>query len=144
MRQDTWTHRKLKFLIHVSNVINSSLDIDTIFDSINKWNDFYHRSCRREGLFRYLTKIKTDKSWSQLNDYFIHIFLNLLNYIIVNQWLAWLLLQKMSYFLKWKGNKTALDTLTLYNRDLLDRSISNNFHFTSVISSPLLQKRKYE
>ena len=34
MMQDTLTHRQLKSLIHVSNVINSSLDIDTIFDSI--------------------------------------------------------------------------------------------------------------
>lgn len=32
--QDTLTHRQLKSLIHVSNVINSKLDINTIFESI--------------------------------------------------------------------------------------------------------------
>jgi hypothetical protein len=40
--------------------------------------------------------------------------------------------------------KQTLDTLTLYNRYLLDRSISNNFYFTSVISSSILQKSEYE
>jgi hypothetical protein len=39
--------------------------------------------------------------------------------------------------------KQTLDTLTPYNRYLLDRSISNNFHFISVISSPILQKNKF-
>lgn len=43
-----------------------------------------------------------------------------------------------------KEIKQVLDTLTLYNKDLLDRSISNNFDFIPVISSPLLQKGKYE
>jgi sugar diacid utilization regulator len=36
--------------------------------------------------------------------------------------------------------KQALSTLTPYNRDLLDQAIPSNFHFTSVISSPILQK----
>lgn len=32
--KETLTHRQLQSLIQVSNVINSSLDIDTIIDSI--------------------------------------------------------------------------------------------------------------
>ena len=36
--------------------------------------------------------------------------------------------------------KQALDTLTPDNRTLLDESIPDNFHFTSIISSPILSK----
>jgi GAF domain-containing protein len=36
--------------------------------------------------------------------------------------------------------KKALSTLTPNNRKLLDRSIPNSFHFTSVISSPIILK----
>ena len=59
MMQDTLTHRQLKSLIHVSNVINSTLDIDTIFDSI--LNEAISAvEAAEEGLFGFLTKIKID------------------------------------------------------------------------------------
>ncbi len=140
MMQDTLTHRQLQSLIHVSNVINSSLAIDTIFDSIlneaisvveaggggSIWIFDKHQNRliakTAQGLFypHIFKSIKLQSGESMTGMTFAE--------------------KKCLVFRNDSEIKQALSTLTPFNRDLLDRSIPDNIHFTSVISSPILLK----
>lgn len=140
MMQDTLTHRQLQSLIHVSNVINSSLAIDTIFDSIlneaisvveaggggSIWIFDKHQNRliakTAQGLFypHIFKSIKLQSGESMTGMTFAK--------------------KKCLVFRNDSEIKQALSTLTPFNQDLLDRSIPDNIHFTSVISSPILLK----
>lgn len=137
--QDTLTHRQLKSLIHVSNVINSKLDIDTIFESIMSETISVVEAAGGGSIWIF------DKSQNRLiaqsaqGLFYPHIFRQIK--LVSGESMTGMTFAAKKCLIFWDEGevKQALSTLTPYNRDLLDRSIPSNFHFTSVISSPILQ-----
>jgi DNA-binding PucR family transcriptional regulator len=140
--QDTLTHRQLKSLIHVSNVINSKLDIDTIFDSIMNETISVVEAAGGGSIWIF------DKSQNRLiaksaqGLFYPHIFRQIK--LVSGESMTGMSFAAKKCLIFWDEVeiKQALSTLTPYNRDLLDQSIPSNFHFTSVISSPILQNGK--
>ncbi|MFL6556768.1 MAG: GAF domain-containing protein, partial [Bacillus sp. (in: firmicutes)] len=140
--QDTLTHRQLKSLIHVSNVINSKLDIDTIFDSIMNETISVVEAAGGGSIWIF------DKSQNRLiaksaqGLFYPHIFRQIK--LVSGESMTGMAFAAKKCLIFWDEVeiKQALSTLTPYNRDLLDQSIPSNFHFTSVISSPILQNGK--
>ncbi len=140
--QDTLTRRQLKSLIHVSNVINSTLDIDTIFDSIMNETISVVEAAGGGSIWIF------DKNQNRLiaksahGLFYPHIFRQIKLFSGESMTGMAFAAKKCLTFWNEEEIKKALFTLTRHNRDLLDQSIHSNFHFTSVISSPILQKGK--
>ena len=140
MMQDTLTHRQLKSLIHVSNVINSSLDIDTIFDSILNEAISAVEAAGGGSIWVFDKNQNLLIAKSAQGVFYPHIFKSIKLSSDESMTGMTFTAKKCLTFRNDEKIKHALNTLTLYNRDLLDKSIPNNFYFTSVISSPILQK----
>jgi sugar diacid utilization regulator/uncharacterized protein (DUF2164 family) len=140
--QDTLTHRQLKSLIHVSNVINSTLDLDTIFDSILNEAISVVDAAGGGSIWIFNDKQNRLIAKSAQGLFYPHIFKSIK--LKKGESMTGMAFAAKHCLVFWNEEeiKQALDTLTPYNRDLLNRSISNNFHFTSVISSPILQNGK--
>lgn len=140
--QDTLTHRQLKSLIHVSNVINSKLDIDTIFDSIMNETISVVEAAGGGSIWVFDKDQNRLIAKSAQGLFYPHIFRQIK--LVSGESMTGLSFAAKKCLIFWDEVevKQALSTLTPYNRDLLDRSIPSNFHFTSVISSPILQKGK--
>ncbi|GIN91306.1 hypothetical protein J22TS1_23570 [Siminovitchia terrae] len=140
--EDPLTHRQLKSLILVSNVINSQFDIDTIFDSIMNETISAVEAAGGGSIWIF------DKNQSRLiaksaqGLFYPNIFREIK--LVSGESMTGMAFAAKKCLIFWDEIeiKQALSTLTPYNRDLLDRSIPSNFHFTSVISSPILQKGK--
>jgi len=140
--EDTLTHRQLQSLIHISNVLNTSFDIDKIIELImsetisvveaaeggSLWLYDEIRDCliaqTAQGVFypKIFRQIQlkpgesmTGKTFEARNSV---IFPNEIEI------------------------KKALSTLSAQNSELLTRSIPNNFNFSTVISSPIFLKGK--
>lgn len=138
--QDTLTHRQLKSLIHVSNVINSSLDIDTIFDTI--LNEAISVVEAGGGGSIWVFDKQQDRliAKSAQGLFYPHIFKSIKLHSGESMTGMTFAAAKCLEFRNDAEIKQALAALTPFNRDLLERSIPNNIQFTSVISSPILQK----
>ncbi len=139
-RQETLTRRQMQSLIHVSNVINSSFDIDTIIDSImietisvvdaagggSLWLFNKDKNCliakSAQGIFypQIFRQIRLQTGESMTGKAFAA--------------------RKCVIYPNEEEIKKLLSTLKPHNRDLLDRSIPHNFHFTSVMCSPIMSK----
>ncbi|MFS0778358.1 helix-turn-helix domain-containing protein [Neobacillus sp. 3P2-tot-E-2] len=140
--QDTLTHRQLKSLIHVSNVINSKLDINTIFESIMSETISVVEAAGGGSIWIF-DKIQNRLiAQSAQGLFYPHIFRQIK--LVSGESMTGMTFAAKKCLIFWDEGevKQALSTLTPYNRDLLDRSIPSNFHFTSVISSPILQNGK--
>ncbi|MCQ6280914.1 helix-turn-helix domain-containing protein [Bacillus sp. EB600] len=140
--QDTLTHRQLKSLIHVSNVINSKLDIVTIFDSIMNETISVVEAAGGGSIWIFDKNQNRLIAKSAQGLFYPHIFRQIK--LVSGESMTGMSFAAKKCLIFWDEVevKQALSTLTPYNRDLLDRSIPSNFHFTSVISSPILQKGK--
>ncbi|MEH7303815.1 helix-turn-helix domain-containing protein [Neobacillus drentensis] len=140
--QDTLTHRQLKSLIQVSNVINSKLDIDTIFDSIMNETISVVEAAGGGSIWIFDKNQNRLIAKSAQGLFYPHIFRQI--ELVSGESMTGISFAAKKCLIFWDEVeiKQALSTLTPYNRDLLDRAIPSNFHFTSVISSPILQKGK--
>ncbi|WP_338452995.1 helix-turn-helix domain-containing protein [Niallia oryzisoli] len=137
--QDTLTRRQLESLIHVSNVINSKLDIDTIFDSIMNETISVVEAAGGGSIWVFDKNQNRLIAKSAQGIFYPHIFRQI-KLVSGESMTGMAFAAKTSLFFRdEKEVKQALSTLTPYNRDLLERSIPSNFHFTSVISSPILK-----
>ena len=138
--QDTLTHRQLRSLIHVSNVINSSLDIDKIFDSILNEAISVVEACGGGSIWIFDKNQNRLIAKSAQGLFYPHIFKSIK--LLSGESMTGMTFaqKKCLVFRNDSEIKQALSTLTPLNRDLLDQSIPNNIHFTSVIASPILQK----
>ncbi|MDR7076026.1 DNA-binding PucR family transcriptional regulator [Neobacillus niacini] len=138
--QDTLTHRQLRSLIHVANVINSTLDIDTIFDSILNEAISAVDACGGGSIWVFDKHQNRLIAKSAQGLFYPHIFKSIK--LLSGESMTGMTFaqKKCLVFRNELEIKQALSTLTPLNRDLLDRSIRNNIHFTSVISSPILLK----
>lgn len=142
MMQDTLTHRQLKSLIHVSNVINSKLDIDTIFESIMNETISVVEAAGGGSIWIFDKNQDRLIAKSAQGLFYPHIFRQIK--LVSGESMTGMAFAAKKCLIFWDEVevKQALSTLTSYNRDLLDRAIPSNFHFTSVISSPILQNGK--
>jgi sugar diacid utilization regulator len=140
--QDTLTHRQLKSLIHVSNVINSKLDIDTIFDSIMNETISVVEAAGGGSIWIFDKNQNRLIAKSAQGLFYPHIFRQIK--LVSGESMTGMSFAAKKCLIFWNEVeiKQALSTLTPDNRDLLDQSIPSNFHFTSVISSPILQNGK--
>lgn len=140
--QDTLTHRQLKSLIQVSNVINSKLDIDTIFDSIMNETISVVEAAGGGSIWIFDKNQNRLIAKSAQGLFYPHIFRQI--ELVSGESMTGISFAEKKCLIFWDEVeiKQALSTLTPYNRDLLDRAIPSNFHFTSVISSPILQNGK--
>lgn len=140
--QDTLTRRQLESLIHVSNVINSKLDIDTIFDSIMDETISVVEAAGGGSIWVFDKKQNRLIAKSAQGLFYPHIFRQI-KLVSGESMTGMAFAAKTSLFFRdEKEVKQALSTLTPCNRNLLVRSIPSNFHFTSVISSPILKNGK--
>jgi sugar diacid utilization regulator len=142
MMQDTLTHRQLKSLIHVSNVINSKLDIDTIFDSIMNETISVVEAAGGGSIWIFDKNQNRLIAKSAQGLFYPQIFRQIK--LVSGESMTGMAFAAKKCLIFWDELevKQALSTLSSDNRDLLDRAIPSNFHFTSVISSPILQKGK--
>jgi sugar diacid utilization regulator len=140
--QDTLTHRQLKSLIHVSNVINSKLDINTIFESIMSETISVVEAAGGGSIWIFDKNQNRLIAQSAQGLFYPHIFRQIK--LVSGESMTGMTFAAKKCLIFWDEGevKQALSTLTPHNRDLLDRSIPSNFHFTSVISSPILQNGK--
>jgi DNA-binding PucR family transcriptional regulator len=123
----------------VSNVINSKLDIDTIFDSIMNETISVVKAAGGGSLWIFDNNEKRLIAKSAKGLFYPHIFRQIK--LVSGESMTGMTFAAKKCLIFWDEAeiKQALSTLTPDNRDLLDRAIPNNFHFTSVISSPILQ-----
>ncbi|PID21487.1 hypothetical protein CSV61_09700 [Sporosarcina sp. P3] len=138
--QDTLTRRQLKSLVHVSTVINSSLDIETIFDSIIDEAISAVEAAGGGSIWVFDQQQQCLMAKSAQGLFYPQIFKSI--ELSSGESMTGMTFQaeKGLVFKNEEEIKQALDTLTPSNRMLLDESISSSFHFTSVISSPILLK----
>ena len=122
------------------NVINSTLDIDTIFDSILNEAISAVDACGGGSIWVFDKKQNRLIAKSAQGLFYPHIFKSIK--LLRGESMTGMTFaqKKCLVFRNELEIKQALTTLTPINRDLLDRSIRNNIHFTSVISSPILLK----
>lgn len=140
--QDTLTHRQLKSLIHVSNVINSKLDINTIFESIMSETISVVEAAGGGSIWIFDKHQNRLIAQSAQGLFYPQIFRQI-KLVSGESMTGMTFAAKKCLIFGDEGEvKKALSTLAPYNRELLDRSIPSNFHFTSVISSPILQNGK--
>lgn len=138
--QDTLTHRQLKSLIHVSNVINSSLDINTIFDSILNEAISVVEAGGGGSIWIFDKRQNRLIAKSAQGIFYQHIF-KTIKLLSGESMTGMAFAEKRCLVFRNDSEiKQALSSLTPFNRDLLDRSIPNNIPFTSVITSPILLK----
>ena len=126
----------------MSNVINSTLDIDTIFDSIMNETISVVEAAGGGSLWIFDKNQNRLIAKSAQGLFYPHIFRQIK--LVCGESMTGMTFAAKECLIFWDEEeiKQALSTLTRYNRDLLDRAIPSNFHFTSVISSPILQNRK--
>lgn len=138
--QDTLTHRQLKSLVHVSNVINSNLDISTIFETIMNETISVVEAAGGGSIWIFDKNQNRLIAKSAQGLFYPHIFRQIK--LVSGESMTGMAFaaKKCLIYRDEVEVKQALSTLTPFNRELLDRSIPSNFHFTSVISSPILQK----
>lgn len=138
--QDTLTHRQLKSLIHVSNVINSSFDIETIIDSIMIETISVVEAAGGGSFWLYNKEEGYLIAQSAQGNFYPQIFRQIKLKPGESMTGMTFKAKKCLAYRNEEEIKKALSTLTLHNRKLLDRSIPNSFHFTSVISAPIMLK----
>ncbi|ARK20508.1 helix-turn-helix domain-containing protein [Sporosarcina ureae] len=138
--QDTLTHRQLKSLVHVSTVINSSLEIETIFDLIIGEAISAVDAAGGGSIWVFDQQKQRLMAKSAHGLFYPQIFKSI--ELSNGESMTGMTFQaeKGLVFKNEEEIKQALDTLTPGNRTLLDESIPGNFHFTSIISSPILLK----
>ncbi|HWO97301.1 MAG TPA: helix-turn-helix domain-containing protein [Bacillus sp. (in: firmicutes)] len=138
--KETLTHRQLQSLIHVSNVINSSLDIDTIIDSIMIETISAVDAAGGGSLWLYDPNQNCLIAKSAQGLFYPQIFRQIRLKAGESMTGMTFAARKCLIFPNEGEIKKALTTLSAHNYDLLRSSIPNNFHFTSVICSPILLK----
>lgn len=137
---DTLTHRQLHSLIHVSNVLNSSLNIDTIIDSIMKETISVVEAADGGALWLYDANQDCLIAQSAQGAFYPHIFRQIRLKPGESMTGMTFAAKRCLFFPNEDEIKKALSTLIGQNHELLKKSIPYNFHFTSVISAPILLK----
>lgn len=138
--QDILTNSQLKSLIHVSTVINSSLDIDTIFNSIMIETISVVDAAGGGSIWLFDAEKKCLISKSAQGIFYPHIFKQIQLQTGESMTGMTFEAKKCLIFPSEVEIKKALGTLSPYNTELLEMAIPPNFNFTSVICSPILQK----
>ncbi|MFC3886068.1 helix-turn-helix domain-containing protein [Bacillus songklensis] len=138
--KETLTHRQLQSLIHVSNVLNTSLDIDTIIDSIMIETISVVDAAGGGSLWLYDTNQNCIIAKSAQGLFYPQIFRQIRLKAGESMTGMTFAARECRIFPNEEEIKKALTTLSAHNYDLLKRSIPNNFKFTSVICSPILLK----
>jgi sugar diacid utilization regulator len=138
--QDTLTHRQLKSLIHVSNVINSSFDIDTIIDSIMIETISVVEAAGGGSFWLYNKEEDRLIAQSAQGNFYPHIFRQIKLKPGESMTGLTFAMQRCCTYPNEESIKKTLETLSPHNHQLLLDAIPNSFHFTSVISTPIKLK----
>ncbi|TYR80606.1 GAF domain-containing protein [Priestia megaterium] len=138
--KETLTHRQLHSLIHVSNVLNTSLDIDTIIDSIMIETISVVDAADGGSLWLYDTNRECLIAQSAQGEFYPQIFKQIRLKPDESMTGMTFAARECLIFPNEKEIKKALSTLSPHNYDLLKKYIPNNFNFTSVISAPIMLK----
>ncbi len=138
--EETLTHRQLQSLIHISNVLNTSFDIDTIIESIMSETISAVDAAEGGSFWLYdkdqgilIAKTAQGVFYPKI---FRQIRLKPGESMTGKTFLA----KKSLNYPNEQDIKHALSALSPQNHELLMKSIPKNFSFTSVISAPILLK----
>lgn len=139
--KDTLTHRQLQFLMQVSNVLNSSLDIDTIMDSI--MNQTISVVDAADGGSVWLYDPKEDCLIAQRarGSFYPHIFSKIRLKPGESMTGKAFAEKRCIIYRNAREVKEGLANISPRNRAYLEESVPN-FPFTSVMCTPILIKGK--
>lgn len=137
---ETLTHRQLQSLMHVSNMLNTSLNIDTIIDSIMIETLSVVDAADGGALWLYDTNQDCLIAQSAQGAFYPQIIRQIRIKPGESMTGMTFAAKKILFFPNEKEIKKALATLSEHNHDLLRRSIPSNFNFTSVLCSPIMLK----
>jgi sugar diacid utilization regulator len=140
--EDTLTRRQLQSLIHISNLLNTSFDIDTIFELMLSETISVVNAAEGGSLWLYDKNEDILIAQSAQGVFYPKIFRQIR--LKPGESMTGMTFQigKSVFFPNEKEIKDALTTLSAKNRSLLTQSIPENFSFSSVISSPILLNGK--
>lgn len=138
--EDTLTHRQLQSLIHISNVLNTSFDIETIIELIMRETISVVEAAEGGSLWLYNKKQDCLIAQSAQGVFYPKIFRQIR--LKPGESMTGITFEKRNSVIYKNENeiKTALATLSFKNSGLLSRSIPENFHFSTVISAPIFLK----
>ncbi|MEW9672132.1 helix-turn-helix domain-containing protein [Ammoniphilus sp. 3BR4] len=137
---ETLTHRQLQSLMHVSNILNTSLNIDSIIDSIMIETISVVDAADGGALWLYDTNQDCLIAQSAQGEFYPQIFKQIKIKPGESMTGMTFSAKKILLFPSEKEIKQALATLSEHNHDLLRRSIPSNFNFSSVLCSPIMLK----
>lgn len=140
--EDTLTRRQLRSLIHISNLLNTSFDIDTIFELMLSETISVVNAAEGGSLWLYDKNEDILIAQSAQGVFYPKIFRQIR--LKPGESMTGMTFQigKSAFFPNEKEIKDALTTLSAKNSSLLTQSIPENFSFSSVISSPILLNGK--
>jgi sugar diacid utilization regulator/putative methionine-R-sulfoxide reductase with GAF domain len=138
--EETLTHRQLQSLIHISNVLNTSFDIDTIIESIMSETISVVDAAEGGSFWLYDKEQKVLIAKTAQGVFYPKIFRQIR--LEPGESMTGLTFQakKSVSYPNENDIKKAISTLSSQNHELLMNSIPSNFSFSSVISSPILLK----
>ncbi|MED3564497.1 GAF domain-containing protein, partial [Bacillus xiapuensis] len=138
--EDTLTHRQLQSLIHISNVLNTSFDIETIIELIMRETISVVEAAEGGSLWLYNKKLDCLIAQSAQGVFYPKIFRQIR--LKPGESMTGKTFESRKSLI-YKNDieiKKALATLSLTNSKLLSRAIPHNFHFSTVISAPIFLK----
>lgn len=138
--EETLTHRQLQSLIHISNVLNTSFDIDTIIESIMSETISVVEAAEGGSFWLYDRNADVLIAKTALGVFYPKIFRQIRLKPGESMTGKAFLAKKSVSYPNEKDIKNALSTLSPLNYELLIKSIPKNFSFSSVISSPIFLK----
>ncbi|MBB6444287.1 helix-turn-helix domain-containing protein [Bacillus benzoevorans] len=136
--EDTLTRRQLQSLIHISNLLNTSFDINTIFELMLSETISVVDAAEGGSLWLYDKNKDILIAQSAQGVFYPKIFQQIR--LKPGESMTGMTFQagKSVFFPSEKEIKDALATLSSKNGSLLTQSIPENFSFSSVISSPIV------
>ncbi|MDQ0201468.1 helix-turn-helix domain-containing protein [Neobacillus ginsengisoli] len=140
--EETLTHRQLQSLIHISNVLNTSIDIDTIIELIMRETISVVEAAEGGSLWLYDKNKDCLIAQSAQGVFYPKIFQQIRLKPGESMTGKTFEARNSLIFPNEKEIKKALTSLSSQNSELLRRSIPNNFSFSTVISSPIFLKGK--
>ncbi|MDR6997700.1 helix-turn-helix domain-containing protein [Neobacillus niacini] len=138
--EDTFTHRQLQSLFHISNVLNTSFDIETIIELIMRETISVVEAAEGGSLWLFNKKLDCLIAQSAQGVFYPKIFRQIRLKPGESMTGKTFETQSSVIYQNDKEIKKALATLSFKNSKLLSRSIPENFHFSTVISAPIFLK----
>lgn len=140
--EETLTHRQLQSLIHISNLLNTSFDIDTIIELIMSETISVVEAAEGGSLWLYDQNQDCLIAHSAQGIFYPKIFQQIRLKPGESMTGKTYEARNSLLFPNEKEIKKALSSLSSENSELLKRSIPTNFSFSTVISSPIFLKGK--